>query len=276
MEVNPKSNNGNAYDQIEQYHFNNFAQVKYTVSGDKINPLLDVTFDGVHIIDGDLVSAKPQIEIKLNDENKFIALKDTSVFALYLKLPNDNESKRIWFGGINPYKVNFLPANLPDNTASITMNPNFTTDGKYELLVESKDASNNKSGDFDYRINFEVINQSTITEVMNYPNPFSTSTRFVFTLTGSVIPDYFKIRIMTISGRVIREITQDELGQIRIGRNITEYAWDGKDEFGDRLANGIYFYKVFTGIEGETIEKKETQADQFFKKGYGKMVLIGN
>jgi hypothetical protein len=230
----------------------------------------------VHIIDGDLVSAKPQIEIKLNDENKFIALQDTSVFALYLKSPNDNESKRIWFGGINPYKVNFLPANLPDNTASITMNPNFTIDGKYELLVESKDASNNKSGDFDYRINFEVINQSTITEVMNYPNPFSTSTRFVFTLTGSVIPDYFKIRIMTISGRVIREITQDELGQIRIGRNITEYAWDGKDEFGDRLANGIYFYKVFTGIEGETIEKKETQADQFFKKGYGKMVLIGN
>jgi hypothetical protein len=276
MEINPKSNNGNAYDQIEQYHFNNFAQVKYTVSGDKINPLLDVTFDGVHIIDGDLVSAKPQIEIKLNDENKFIALQDTSVFALYLKSPNDNESKRIWFGGINPYKVNFLPANLPDNTASITMNPNFNTDGKYELLVESKDASNNKSGDFDYRINFEVINQSTITEVMNYPNPFSTSTRFVFTLTGSVIPDYFKIRIMTISGRVIREITQDELGQIRIGRNITEYAWDGKDEFGDRLANGIYFYKVFTGIEGETIEKKETQADQFFKKGYGKMVLIGN
>ena len=276
MEVNPKSTNGNTYDQIEQYHFNNFAQVKYTVSGDKINPLLDVTFDGVHIIDGDLVSAKPQIEIKLNDENKFIALEDTSVFALYLKSPNDNESKRIWFGGANPYLVKFIPASLPDNTASITMNPSFITDGKYELLVESKDASNNKSGDFNYRINFEVINKSSITEVMNYPNPFSTSTRFVFTLTGSVIPDYFKIRIMTISGRVIREITQDELGQIRIGRNITEYAWDGKDEFGDRLANGIYFYKVFTGIEGETIEKKETQADQYFKKGYGKMVLIGN
>lgn len=276
MEVNPKSNNGNSYDQIEQYHFNNFALVKYTVSGDRINPLLDVTFDGVHIIDGDLVSAKPQIEIKLNDENKFIALADTTVFALYLKKPNENEPKRIWFGGANPYQVKFVPASLPDNTASITMNPIFAIDGKYELMVESKDASNNKSGDFNYVINFEVINQSTITEVMNYPNPFSTSTRFVFTLTGSVIPDYFKIRIMTISGRVIREISQDELGTIRIGRNITEYAWDGKDEFGDRLANGIYFYKVFTGIEGETIEKKETQADQYFKKGYGKMVLIGN
>ncbi|HRG58939.1 MAG TPA: C25 family cysteine peptidase [Bacteroidia bacterium] len=276
MEINPKSNNGNTYDQLEQYHFNNFAQVKYTVSGDKINPLLDVTFDGVHIIDGDLVSAKPQIEIKLNDENKFIALDDTTVFALYIKTPNNNEPRRIWFSGSNSYQTKFIPASLPNNTASIRMNPNFTIDGKYELMVESKDASNNKSGDFAYKISFEVINQSTITEVMNYPNPFSTSTRFVFTLTGSVIPDYFKIRIMTISGKVIREITQDQLGTIRIGRNITEYAWDGKDEFGDRLANGIYFYKVFTGIEGESIEKKETQADQYFKKGYGKMVLIGN
>jgi flagellar hook assembly protein FlgD len=81
---------------------------------------------------------------------------------------------------------------------------------------------------------------------------------------------------MTVSGKVVREITQDQLGAIRIGRNITEYAWDGRDEFGDRLANGIYFYKVFTGIAGETIEKKETQADQYFKKGFGKMVLIGN
>lgn len=276
MEVNPKSNNGNTYDQLEQYHFNNFAQVKYTVSGDKINPLLDVTFDGVHIIDGDLVSAKPQIEIRLNDENKFIALDDTNVFAMYIITPNVIEPKRIWFGGANPYQTKFIPASLPNNTASISMNPNFTIDGKYELMVESKDASNNKSGDFAYKISFEVINQSTITEVMNYPNPFSTSTRFVFTLTGSVIPDYFKIRIMTISGKVVREITQDQLGTIRIGRNITEYAWDGKDEFGDRLANGIYFYKVFTGIEGESIEKKETQADQYFKKGYGKMVLIGN
>ena len=56
----------------------------------------------------------------------------------------------------------------------------------------------------------------------------------------------------------------------------SSFNYDGKDEFGDRLANGIYFYKVFTGIEGETIEKRETQADQYFKKGYGKMVLIGN
>ena len=109
---------------------------------------------------------------------------------------------------------------------------------------------------------------------MNYPNPFSTSTHFVFTITGSVIPTYFKIQILTITGKVVREINNDELGVIHIGRNITDYAWNGKDEFGDQLANGLYLYRVVTSINGEIIEKTQTDADQYFKKGFGKMYLM--
>ena len=56
-------------------------------------------------------------------------------------------------------------------------------------------------GAIDYNIQFEIINKQTITEVLNYPNPFSTSTKFVFTLTGSEIPDIFTIQIMTITGK---------------------------------------------------------------------------
>jgi len=52
----------------------------------------------------------------------------------------------------------------------------------------------------------------------------------VFTLTGMDIPDEIKIQIMTISGRIVREITQDELGPIKIGNNISDFAWDGRDE----------------------------------------------
>jgi len=109
---------------------------------------------------------------------------------------------------------------------------------------------------------------------MNYPNPFTTSTRFVFTLTGSKIPDVLTIQIMTISGKVVREITKDELGPVRIGRNITQYAWDGKDQFGDRLANGVYLYRVIARMNGEEMEHYSTGADRFFKEGFGKMVLM--
>ncbi len=79
---------------------------------------------------------------------------------------------------------------------------------------------------------------------------------------------------MTVTGKVIREITTQELGQIRIGKNISEYAWDGKDEFGDQLANGVYLYRVLSLLKGSAIEKRETEADKFFTKGWGKMYLM--
>ncbi|MEQ8882791.1 MAG: T9SS type A sorting domain-containing protein, partial [Cyclobacteriaceae bacterium] len=107
-----------------------------------------------------------------------------------------------------------------------------------------------------------------------YPNPFSTNTRFVFTLTGGTIPDQIKIQIMTISGRVVKEINQDEIGPIRIGNNITQYAWDGRDEYGDLLANGVYLYRVFIRQQGESLNHRFTTADKAFKNGYGKIYIL--
>ena len=79
---------------------------------------------------------------------------------------------------------------------------------------------------------------------------------------------------MTVSGKVVREITEDELGRIYIGKNVTEYAWDGRDEFGDQLANGVYLYTVKAKINGENIEHRESGADNYFKKSFGKMYLM--
>ena len=110
--------------------------------------------------------------------------------------------------------------------------------------------------------------------MMNWPNPFSDRTHFVFTLTGASLPDYLKIQIMTITGKIAREIDMNELGSLHIGRNITEYAWDGRDEFGDQLANGVYLYRVITRLNGESIEHRDSGADKYFKKNFGKMYLM--
>ncbi|HRH36919.1 MAG TPA: hypothetical protein PK760_01155, partial [Flavobacteriales bacterium] len=91
---------------------------------------------------------------------------------------------------------------------------------------------------------------------------------------GSELPTYMKIQILTITGKVIREIKMHELGQLRVGRNITDYAWDGTDEFGDRLARGVYLYRVIAQMNGEDIEMRETGASQYFTKGFGKMYLM--
>ena len=256
--------------QLEQYHFNNIVRIPFNTSSDHINPLLDVTFDGVHILNSDIVSAKPNVLIQLKDENQFLALNDTADFKLFLQYPSATIPQRIYFGST----LSFTPALLPNNSCKLNFTPSLYQDGKYQLIVQAKDKSDNQSGGIDYKINFEIVNKATITEVMNYPNPFSTATHFVFTLTGSEVPTYFKIQILTITGKVIREITNDELGLLHVGRNITDYAWDGKDEFGDQLANGVYLYRVVTNLRGEEIEKRESGADQYFNKGFGKMYLI--
>lgn len=269
MELNPLDTNW----QPEGKHFNNLVQKSFFVKSDKLNPLLDVTFDGIHILDGDIVSARPEIRMSLNDKNQFLPLDDTSNFEVYLSDPNKNQI-RIYFIENGRENLLFEPSNGKKNSASIQYNPILKTDGIYTLSVNASDANGNRSGNKDYQITFEVINRSTITHVMNYPNPFTTRTQFVFTLTGYKIPDLFRVQILTISGRVIREIDKHELGHLHIGRNITEYAWDGRDEFGDRLANGVYFYRVLTKIEGETVEHRDSGADGYFKKEFGKMYLM--
>lgn len=268
VEVNPDNH------QPEQYHFNNIAEKKYLVLKDNTNPLLDVTFDGIRILNGDIVSAKPHIEVKLKDENKFLLLDDTNNVKIYLKKPGEEKENRVYYINNELQNIVFTPASNSNNTCSIVFEPILIQDGKYQLIVQAKDASNNESGDIDYKISFEVINKSTITEILNWPNPFSTKTHFVFTLTGSEVPEFFKIQIMTITGKVVKEITQEEIGSIRIGKNITEYAWDGTDEFGDKLANGVYLYKVVVKNQNGNIEKRQTNASKYFVKDYGKMYII--
>lgn len=271
VEANPAG----PYKQPEKYHFNNLAEVKFRMNRDVINPILDVTFDGIHILDGDIVSGKPNIAIQLHDENKFLALNDTSKFKVYVRGPASNTLQKLSFSAPSYSSIlEFTPAQLPHNSCRINWLPVLEEDGIYTLEVEATDISNNLSGKYNYKISFEVVNKSSITEVLNYPNPFSTATRFVFTLTGNEVPSNMKIQIMTVTGKIVREIMLSELGNIHIGRNITDYAWDGRDEYGDQLANGLYLYRVTTDLRGEAIEKRATDADKYFKKGWGKMYLM--
>lgn len=275
VEFNPADSVTGQYDQLEQYHFNNIAEIKFLADKDRINPMLDVTFDGIHILDGDIVSAQPVIEIMLKDENQYLLLDDTSAFRIYLQRPGSSNLERIYFykGGVE--QMQFYPSSSSgNNTARITYPAGMFSDGMYQLMVQARDRSDNESGSIDYKINFEVINKPAITDVMNWPNPFSTKTHFVFTLTGSEVPEFFTIQIMTVNGKVVREISREELGNIHIGRNITEYAWDGRDEYGDQLANGVYLYRVMIRLNGQSMERIETKAGDYFVKEFGKMVLI--
>ncbi len=264
-------NNGG---ELEQYFNNNVIRLDgfFNVLRDETNPAVDVTFDGVNILDGDIVSPTPLIALELRDNNRFLFKTDTLGVDIMLGTVCDLcQMERINFSDPN---VTFSPATENSNFR-VQFKPEGLTDGMYTLQVEATDASGNQSGIGPYTITFEVVNESTVTNFYPYPNPFSSSTRFVFTLTGTEVPDQITIQIFTVAGRVVREITQDELGPIRIGNNITNYAWDGRDEFGDQLANGTYLYRVKLKANGQELGARSTKGDKgFSKQGFGKLVIL--
>jgi Peptidase family C25 len=246
----------------EKILFNNSGVKKIYIKPDKINPILDVTFDGIKILSGDIVSPNTKIKIELKDENKYLLIDKKEGFKYSIK--NKKTSKLL---EILPENVKIsLPTSTANNKAVVEITTELE-DGSYELKANASDYSQNFSGNLEYSVLFRVVNKKEISNFVNYPNPFSNSTRFVFDVTGG-IPDNLRITIMTISGKIVREITSDQIGPINIGRNISSYAWDGTDEFGNKLATGVYLYKINTSNKAFELNNK------FQTDGLGKLVIL--
>ena len=221
----------------------------------------------------------------LKDESQFLALDDTSLASVFVRYPGNNGTLQRFSFGTDTLR--FIPADMASgkNEAVIEFNPAFMQDSNgdfYELIVRGKDKSGNPAGNAEYKVRFQVYTKPMISNMFNYPNPFTTSTAFVFTITGSEVPQNIRIQIMTVTGKIVKDITKHELGDLHIGRNITSYKWDGTDQYGQKLANGVYLYRVITNLNGASLDKFKTidangnnvDTDKFFNKGYGKMYLM--
>lgn len=261
--VNPRQ-------QAEQIYENNQLDVRFKVKDDDINPVLDVAVDGRHIIDGEIVSPTPTIFIGLTDENKYLIRRDTTGMEIFLTRDCPTcKPLRIYMN--NP---NLSWTVIPEkNKLQIEYKSERLENGTYKLTVQGRDTRGNNAGAQPYSVTFKVINETKISNFYPYPNPFTTNMKFVFTLTGE-IPDDVRIQIMTVTGKVVRTIHKDELGALRVGDNISDFSWDGTDQYGDQLARGVYLFKVDVRKQGKDFERFETAGDGLFEKGYGKIYLM--
>jgi hypothetical protein len=261
--------------QPEQNYSNNELTLPtFNVSNRNVPPTLDVAVDGRHILNGELVSAMPVIVVQLNDEDPILHVRDRNAFTLTLQGPGQSSPVLVPLSGAN---IGFSVDSTQGSRARLTFEPGKNgplPDGKYTLRVQGRDLNNTAAAAQEVQLAFEVVNAATITNVYPYPNPVISKARFVFTVTGHELPRNMKIQIMSLTGRVVREIFMNELGPLHIGNNITDYAWDGTDSYGDRLANGTYLYRVAYDDSNLSFSRRATAGDKAFKNDWGKLVLM--
>ncbi|WBO82755.1 putative type IX secretion system sortase PorU2 [Hymenobacter yonginensis] len=264
----------------ELYFFNNELLLPaFQVDDRNTPPVLDVAFDGRRILNGEIVSPTPIIRVQLKDDDRLRRIKDVNNFDVLLTAPGQTTATRLNLNGSNV----IFESDSTRGLAVLTLDMGKTqalADGIYTLEVQGRDATNKPAGSEPYRVTFEVVNASTITNVFPYPNPVTSKAQFVFTLTGAELPRDMKIQILTLTGRVVKEIMMEDItakGPLRIGNNITGYAWDGTDTYGDRLANGTYLYRVILDDPTNKFSRRATSAEadrRAFKNDWGKIVLI--
>lgn len=129
----------------------------------------------------------------------------------------------------------------PVRDASVTFIDNADTTRKFSAVT---DASGNYQMGIPTSVESNVNTRPTEYELgQNYPNPFSSTTTIPYDIKKETS---VQVTIYDILGRVVKKI---DAGQQAVGRyNIL---WDGSNNFGFRVANGIYFYKLDAGVESQ-------------------------
>ncbi len=240
-------------DPRERIQANNTAARPLTVTTDAAQPSVRVLAEGrelppnpeplVDLTDPALpyVSTEPSFEILVEDENPFLPLADTSLVDVYL---DDN---RVPYA--NP-ALSFEPATEEQPEARVLYEPDFSgRDSTYTIRVEAADASGNELAE-PYQTHVRVEQDQTIAALYPYPNPMVEHTQFAYRVQGGTTPPRnVRLRIYTVSGRLVREL-QDSPNAI--GWN--QFRWNGRDADGDRVATGVYLYRVRMDTENGTHE----------------------
>ncbi|MFQ5605196.1 MAG: FlgD immunoglobulin-like domain containing protein, partial [bacterium] len=83
----------------------------------------------------------------------------------------------------------------------------------------------------------------TFTLSQNYPNPFNPTTTINFTVPRKYIGGVkVSLKIYNIKGQIMRTLMDEDKAP-----GVYSVLWDGKNNQGEWLSSGLYFYTVHVG-----------------------------
>jgi len=201
---------------------------------DNEGPLVEVFMNDSTFVFGGTTNASPTLFVLLSDDNG-INVSGTSIGHDLTAVLDDNTQ--------NTFLLNeFYEAAKDDYRRGIVRFPlSDLSLGVHQIKVKAWDAFNNSAeGITEFLVSDAA--DAALERVLNYPNPFTTSTQFQFShnLSAGQLMEV-QVRIFTVSGRLVKTIDTDVVSD---GNRVSNINWDGKDEYGGDLARGTYLYKV--------------------------------
>jgi hypothetical protein len=200
-------------------------------------PVIEITVNGRILHDNMLVPLNPSLAFILQDEN---GVDLTSGFNIY----------------IDDQKLSGEELNVPDsvqnaNSIALIAKPQLSA-GNHTLRTEVADAFGNT---LDKTLSFRVAGSFDLQIYGNYPNPFEESTVISFLILANNVLDNFSLKIYTVAGRQIREIKNPQGSDEIWDPGYHEIEWDGRDQDGRLVANGVYFALIRAKLADKSFEE---------------------
>jgi len=213
---------------------------------DNKGPEINLFMNSESFVDGGITNQSPTLIVKLFDENGINTVSSSIGHDITAILDNNPSKKYILNENYISEKDNYKKG-IATYTFS-NLEP-----GEHTVTVKAWDVANNSS---EKSLRFVVKNSEelVISRLVNYPNPFTTKTQFYFEHNSPNSLIEIKIQIFTVTGKIVKTIqTQFYSDDFRS----PAIEWDCKDDYGDVLASGVYFYKVHVKVGDKTFEKME-------------------
>ena len=217
---------------------------------DSIGPEIQIFLNDESFVSGGITNESPNLIVKLSDNNGINTSSGVGHDILATVDSDDINAiilNNYYVADIDDYKngtVNYQLDNLQP--------------GQHTLKIKAWDVYNNSSIS---EVDFMVFNENeklVLDNVLNYPNPFIDFTEFWFNHNSSSLLDV-KIEIFTISGRLVKTIIGNTnfSGDSNFSR---DFIWDGRDDFGDKVAKGVYVYKL--SVRSELTNKQTSKIEK--------------
>jgi hypothetical protein len=217
-------------------------------AADIIGPTIQLFMNDLLFVDGGNTNQSPLFIAKLQDENG-INTSSASVGHELVAVIDDDQS--------NPIILNdFFEAELNGyKEGSINYQLAKLSPGDHTISIKAWDTHNNSS---EASLNFVVINDEVLklTNVLNYPNPFTSYTEFWFNHNKPNELLEVQIQVLSVSGKLVKTLHQTVHPTGNLSRSIT---WDGRDDFGNKIARGTYIYKLRVKHLGTNKTSKKIQ-----------------